>query len=81
MNLLNIFKHYNNRSYLVNYYIKTLNGENGKLISSSREILKKDIVQYVHFSDYSDDVNKLKEVFLKYIQNQVSEYYSNKIIN
>ena len=30
--------------------MKTLNGENGKLISSNGETLNKDIVQYVHFN-------------------------------
>ena len=41
--------------------MKKINGENGKLISSDGEILKKDIVQYVHFNDYADDMNKLAE--------------------
>ena len=59
--------------------MKTLNGENGKLISSDGEILKKDIVQYVHFNDYADDMNKLADAVLKYIPDQVSDYYKNKI--
>ena len=59
--------------------MKTLNGEDGKLISSDGEILKKDIVQYVHFNDYADDMNKLADAVLKYIPDQVSDYYKNKI--
>jgi len=59
--------------------MKTLNGEDGKLISSNGEILKKDIVQYVHFNDYADDMNKLADAVLKYIPDQISDYYKNKI--
>jgi hypothetical protein len=59
--------------------MKTLNGEDGKLISSDGEIFKKDIVQYVHFNDYADDMNKLADAVLKYIPDQVSDYYKNKI--
>ena len=65
----------------VNNDMKRLNGESGKLISSSGEILKKDIVQYVHYNDYADDINKLTEAVLKYIPDQVSDYYANKIID
>ena len=56
--------------------MKRLNGENGKLISSKGEVLNKDIVQYVHFNDYADDLNKLTEAVLKYIPDQISNYYN-----
>ena len=59
--------------------MKKINGEDGKLISSDGEILKKDIVQYVHFNDYADDMNKLADAVLKYIPDQFSDYYRNKI--
>ena len=59
--------------------MKTLNGENGKLISSKGEELNKDILQYVHFNDFADDLNKLTEEVLKYIPAQVSNYYKNKL--
>ena len=63
----------------VNYDMKVLNGENGKLVSSSGELLNKDNVQYVHFNDYADDLNKLTEAVLKYIPDQISDYYKDKI--
>ena len=64
---------------LVNDDMKTLNGEKGKLISSNGEILNKDIVQYVHFKDYADDANKLIEAVLKYIPDQITDFYGDKI--
>ena len=63
----------------VTYDMKRLNGESGKLISSTREVLNKDIVQYVHFNDYADDLNKLTEAVLKYIPDQISNYYKDKL--
>ena len=63
----------------VNYDMKRLNGESGKLISSTGEILNKDIVQYVHYNDYADDLNKLTEAVLKYIPDQISNYYKDKL--
>ena len=59
--------------------MKTLNGENGKLISSKGEVLNKDIVQYVHFNDYADDLNKLTEAVLKYIPDQICIYYKDQL--
>ena len=59
--------------------MKKLNGERGKLISSKGETLNKDIVQYVHFNDYADDLNKLTEAVLKYIPDQISNYYNDKL--
>ena len=59
--------------------MKKLNGERGKLISSKGETLNKDIVQYVHFNDYADDLNKLTEAVLKYIPDQISNYYKDKL--
>ena len=63
----------------VNDDMKTLNGENGKLISSEGEVLDKDIVQYVHFNDYANNLNKLTESVLKYIPDQMSKYYKDKL--
>ena len=59
--------------------MKTLNGEKGKLISRNGEILNKDIVQYVHFNDYANDLNKLTNAVLKYIPDQISNYYKFKL--
>ena len=59
--------------------MKKLNGERGKLISSKGETLNKDIVQYVHFNDYADDLNKLTDAVLKYIPDQISNYYNDKL--
>ena len=59
--------------------MKTLNGEKGKLISRNGEILNKDIVQYVHFNDYANDLNKLTTAVLKYIPEQISNYYKDKL--
>ena len=55
--------------------MKKLNGEYGKLISSKGEELKKDIVQYVHYNDYADNIQKLTDDVLKNIPSQISEYY------
>ena len=55
--------------------MKRLNGEYGKLISSKGEELKKDIVQYVHYNDYADNIQKLTDDVLKNIPSQISEYY------
>ena len=64
----------------VNYDMKTLNRQNGKLTSTSTgEVLNKDIVQYVHFNDYADDLNKLTEEVLKYIPDQITDYYKDKL--
>ena len=63
----------------VNDDMKTLNGEYGKLISSNGEVLNKDIIQYVHFKDYADDLNKLTEAVLKYIPDQMFKYYKDKL--
>ena len=59
--------------------MKTLNGENGKLISSNGETLNKDIVQYVHFNDYANDLNKLTKAVLKYIPEQISNYFKDEL--
>jgi len=59
--------------------MKILNGENGKLISSKGVILNKDIIQYVHFNDYANDLTKLTEAVLKYIPDQISNYYKDKL--
>ena len=59
--------------------MKILNGENGKLISTNGEILNKDIVQYVHFNDYANNINKLTEAVLKYIPVQVCNYFKDKL--
>ena len=63
----------------VNDDMKTLNGEYGKLISSNGEVLNKDIIQYVHFKDYADDLNKLTETVLKYIPDQMFKYFKDKL--
>ena len=63
----------------VNSDMKILNGENGKLISSKGVVLSKDIIQYVHFNDYANDLTKLAEAVLKYIPGQISDYYKDKL--
>ena len=63
----------------VNFDMKSLNGESGKLVSNKGEVLNKDIVQYVHFNDYVDDFNKLTEAVLKYIPGQINNYYKDKL--
>ena len=59
--------------------MKILNGEKGKLISSKGEVLNKDIVQYVHFNDYADDLTKLTQAVLKYIPDQMSNYFKDNL--
>ena len=59
--------------------MKILNGEKGKLISSNGEVLNKDIVQYVHFNDYADDLTKLTQAVLKYIPDQMSNYFKDNL--
>ena len=63
--------------YSVENDMKRLNGEYGKLISSKGEILEKDIIQYVHFNDYADNIEKLTDAVLKNIPEQISDYYDN----
>ena len=58
--------------------MKTLNGEKGKLISKNGEELKKDIVQYVHFKDFANNLNKLADEVLKYITAQITSYFKEK---
>ena len=55
--------------------MKTLNGENGKLISSKGEELNKDIVQYVHFKDFAHNLKILADEVLKYIPGQITSYF------
>ena len=59
----------------VNSDMRKLNGEHGELISSQGEKLNRDIVQYVHFNDYANDLSKLSEEVLKYIPDQISKFY------
>ena len=61
--------------------MRELNGEFGKLISSNGEILNSDIVQYVHYNDYIEYINKLSEDALRYIPDQITNYYKNKLKN
>ena len=58
--------------------MKRLNGEYGKLISSKGEVLEKDIIQYVHYNDYADNIQKLTDDVLRNIPNQISDYYEQK---
>ena len=60
--------------------MRELNGEYGKLISSNGEILDRDIVQYIHYNDYIEYINKLSEDALKYIPEQITNYYKDKLI-
>ena len=62
----------------VNCDMKRLNGENGKLISSKGECLEKDIVQYVHFNDYNENIEKLTQEVFRYIPQQIKDYFYNK---
>ena len=55
--------------------MKILNGENGKLISSNGEELNKDIVQYVHFKDFTHNLNILADEVDKYIPGQITNYF------
>ena len=59
--------------------MRELNGEYGKLISSNGEILNKDIIQYVHYNDYIEYINKLSEDALRYIPDQITNYYIDKL--
>ena len=58
--------------------MKTLNGEKGKLISRNGEELNRDIVQYVHFKDFANNLNKLADEVLKYIPGQITSYFKEK---
>ena len=55
--------------------MKKLNGEDGKLIDSSGEGLEKDIVQYVHFNDYNENIEKLTQEVFRYIPQQIKDYF------
>ena len=57
--------------------MKKLNGEDGKLIDSSGEGLEKDIVQYVHFNDYNENIEKLTQEVFRYIPQQIKDYFQN----
>ena len=57
--------------------MKKLNGEDGKLIDSSGESLEKDIVQYVHFNDYNENIEKLTQEVFRYIPQQIKDYFQN----
>ena len=58
--------------------MKKLNAENGKFISSNGEELNKDIVQYVHFKDFANNLSKLADEVLKYIPGQITNYFKEK---
>ena len=58
--------------------MKRLNGESGKLINSKGECLEKDIVQYVHFNDYNENIEKLTQEVFRYIPHQIKDYFQNK---
>ena len=57
--------------------MKKLNGEDGKLIDSKGEALEKDIVQYVHFNDYNENIEKLTQEVFRYIPQQIKDYFQN----
>ena len=57
--------------------MKQLNGEDGKLIDSNGEGLEKDIVQYVHFNDYNENIGKLTQEVFRYIPQQIKDYFQN----
>ncbi len=57
--------------------MKRLNGENGKLKNSKGEYLEKDIVQYVHFNDYNENIEKLTKEVFRYIPQQIKDYFHN----
>ena len=57
--------------------MKRLNGENGKLRDFKGEYLEKDIVQYVHFNDYNENIDKLTQEVFRYIPQQIKDYYQN----
>ena len=58
--------------------MKRLNGEDGKLINSTGECLEKDIVQYVHFNDYNENIEKLTQEVFRFIPQQIKDYFNNK---
>ena len=62
----------------VNEDMKKLNGENGKLVNSRGECLEKDIIQYVHFNDYNENIEKLTQEVFRYIPQQIKDYFQNK---
>ena len=51
--------------------MKILNGE----IAYEKKIIENSNVHYVHFKDFNEDINKLKENALKYIPENISEYF------
>ena len=51
--------------------MKILNGE----IAYEKKIIENSNVHYVHFKDFNKDLNKLKENALKYIPENISEYF------
>ena len=57
--------------------MKRLNGENGKLRDSNGEYLEKDIVQYVHFNDFNENIDKLTQEVFRYIPQQIKDYFQN----
>ena len=57
--------------------MKRLNGENGKLRNYKGEVLEKDIVQYVHFNDFNENIDKLTQEVFRYIPQQIKDYFQN----
>ena len=57
--------------------VKRLNGENGKLRNYKGEVLEKDIVQYVHFNDFNENIDKLTQEVFRYIPQQIKDYFQN----
>ena len=57
--------------------MKKLNGENGKLRDSRGKYLEKDIVQYVHFNDYNENIDKLTQEVFRYIPQQIKDFFKN----
>ena len=57
--------------------MKRLNGENGKLRNYKGEYLEKDIVQYVHFNDFNENIDKLTQEVFRYIPQQIKDYFQN----
>ena len=51
--------------------MKILNGE----IVYKEKIIENSNVHYVHFKDFNKDINKLRENALKYIPENISEYF------
>ena len=61
--------------------METLDGDEKPLISSKGEIRKRDIVQFVKFSDFENNEEKLtKEIFAE-IPRQIVEFYQFKNLN